>query len=99
MGPQEAPGTPFAFRLMDVLDAESLPPKMSGPAMGLGGKGGKRYPMGQAESTLRFYQAVLALGEIHYYPIIPSGKPSNDSFNYPGLSKNLPQRQPAPLAV
>ena len=50
MGPQEAPGTPFAFRLMDVLDAESLPPKMSGPAMGLGVREGKDTPWGRQKT-------------------------------------------------
>ena len=44
MGPQEARGTPFAFWLMDILDAESLPRKMSGPAMGLGIREGKDTP-------------------------------------------------------
>lgn len=99
MGPQEARGTPFAFRLMDILDAESLPGKMSGPAMGLGVREGKDNPWGRQKTRSPFTKQPWLWGEINCYSVIPSGKPSNDSFNYPGFSKNLPQRQPAPLAV
>lgn len=98
MGPQEAPGTPFAFRLMDILDAGSLPPKMSGPAMGLGVREGKDTPCGRQKTPSATTKQPWLWGEINCSPVIPSGKPSNDSFNYPGFSKTLPQRQPAPLA-
>lgn len=94
MGPQEARGTPFAFRLMDILDAESLSRKMSGPAMGLGVREGK---WGRQKTPSPSTKQPWLWGEINCYPVIPSGKPSNDSFNYPGFSKTLPQRQPAPL--
>ena len=65
--------------------------------MGLGAREGKDTPMGQANTPSVPTMQPWLLDEMNCHPIIPAGKPSNDSFNYPGFSKILPQRQPAPV--
>lgn len=62
--------------------------------MGLGVRR-EKIPHVQAETPSATTKQVL---EINCSPVIPSGKPSNDSFNYPGFSKTLPQRAACPTS-